>query len=115
MNLHNGAIVIHNHTDDTIEVYLDPSFLKGAVVQEGRIAPGGTFISDRCCFAAGTSYRMRTLRSARAPQGGRLTDFSFTPHLCNRDGIPYGYAVLVVYRNNTIHEIDHEACYEGPR
>ncbi len=115
VNLHNGTIVVHNKTSDTISVWFEHSWSTGHFMQEANIAPGGTFITSACCFAAGSPYRMRTYRHAPAPMGGNLTHFSFTPHLCNRDGIPYGYAVIVVTQANRVEEIDRHSCYEGPR
>jgi len=111
VNLHNGAIVVHNNSKSEIEVFFEHGWFTGHFIQQARIAPGKTFITDACCFAAGSPYRMRTYRRAPAPMGGNLTHFPFTPHLCNRDGIPYGYAVIVVNDNNTIHEVDQTSCY----
>ncbi len=110
VNLHNGVIVVHNNTNNEIDVSFEHGWFTGHFMQRARIAPGKTFITDACCFAAGSPYRMRTYRRSAAPMGGNLTDFPFTPHLCNRNGIPYGYAVIVVNDNNTIHEIDHRSC-----
>lgn len=114
VNLHNGAIVVHNNTSDVIQVLFAHGWSTGRVMQKANLAPGKTLITDVCCFAAGSPYEVSTYRFAHAPVGGHLPDLRFTPHLCNRDGIPYGYAVIVVNDNNTIHEIDKTSCYEVP-
>ena len=102
VNLHNGAIVVHNKTSNPIQVKFEYQGMRGHIIQELRIAPGRTAITDACCFAAGSPYRIHV---------GDLTPFGFTPYLCHKNGIPYGYAVIVVNENNSIHEADHHSCY----
>ncbi len=117
VNLHNGAIVVHNNTQDVIYVRFENGLFKGHFIYGYRslsIAPGKALITDACCFAAGTPYVMHADRLAPEPVGGKLTSFVFTPHLCNRNGIPYGYAVIVVKDNNAVQEVEHGSCYEGP-
>ena len=53
--MNNGVIVVTNHTRDPIRIQLD-----GAVqsVEHGTLQPGETWYSGRCCYAAGTSYKL---------------------------------------------------------
>ncbi|MDH2910295.1 MAG: hypothetical protein PXZ07_09350 [Candidatus Eremiobacteraeota bacterium] len=114
VNLHNGAIVVHNNTKSGIEVSFEHGWFTGHPIQVARIAPGKAFITDACCFEVNVLYRMRTYRSAglhMRHMGGSLAPFEFKPHQCDRDGIRYGYAVIVVNDDNTIHEVDHNSCY----
>ena len=109
VNLHNGAIVVHNNMSSEIHVKFEYKGMMGHFIQEFDIAPGKTAITDSCCFAAGSPYRIHVFRSRPHPMD--LTPFVFTPHLCNKNGIPYGYAVIDVNENYSIHEIDQHSCY----
>ncbi len=113
VNLHNGAIVVRNNTHDEINIFLEHAWYTGHPIERAKIPPGHTFVTDACCFAAGSPYQLRVYRRAGAPMGGNLHDFLFHPHLCNSKGIPYGYAVLVVEDNNTIREVDQRTCFEN--
>uniref|UniRef100_E6PDZ6 Uncharacterized protein n=1 Tax=mine drainage metagenome TaxID=410659 RepID=E6PDZ6_9ZZZZ len=113
VNLRHGVIVVHNHTSHELSVLLEDKSFIGHPIQVARIAPGKTFITDACCFWVNGLYRMRTHRSAglhMRHMGGSLAPFEFTPHLCKRDGFTYGYAVIVVNDDNTIHEVDQHSC-----
>jgi len=115
INLHNGAIVVQNKTNSELRVEFEHGVLKGlAITKVFSIYPHKTIIANSCCFAAGSPYVMHSTRSV--PMGGQggqveLPSFVVTPHLCNKNGIPYGYAVIVVDPNYTIHEVDHNSCY----
>ena len=111
--LNNGMIVVENHTSSAIRVYLEHPLNAGHFIDEGSLEPGQTWRSQKCCFAAWSPYSMRVYRHAPAPMGGNYAK-SFAPRLCNRNGIPYGYDVLIMDNDNQIVEQHTHVCYEGP-
>jgi hypothetical protein len=110
--LNHGMIVITNRTTDTLSIYLEHTWSIGHFIDRAELPPGATWHSQSCCYAAGSPYQLRIYRHAPAPLGGN-TDKQFSPHLCNRNGIPYGYAVFTVENGNQIREQYPATCYEG--
>ena len=105
VNLHNGLVIVHNTTEVPVEVeMLTPS---GHTWEGGTVAPGHTYITHRCCYAAGTEYRLYVLRTGR-----HHSLISFIPKLCNRNNIPYGFAEFNVTRNKLNRA--PTSCYTGP-
>lgn len=109
--LNNGLIIVHNKTDVPVIVeMLTPS---GHTWEGTTLAPGASFATDRCCYAAGTEYRLYVLHKGPGSKyGGMNNNIYFRPRLCNRNGIPYGFAEF----NVTDHNVNrtYTECYEGP-
>ncbi|HVA28690.1 MAG TPA: hypothetical protein VNF68_10940 [Candidatus Baltobacteraceae bacterium] len=109
--LNNGLIIVHNSTDVPVVVkMLTPS---GHEWEGTTLAPGHTFATQRCCYAAGSEYRLYVLHKGPGTKyGGMDNNIYFKPALCNRNGIPYGFAEF----NVTDHNVNrtYTKCYEGP-
>lgn len=115
LNLHNGVIVVRNHGTTNVRVYLEYAGNLGHVMESHDIAPGATWYSSVCCFAAGSTYRLDLRRdnNSMGQLGGRVV-WGITPHLCNRNGIPYGFFDIALDDRNKLHEGASNACYDGP-
>ncbi len=111
VNLHNGLIIVHNTTAVPVVVeMLTPS---GHTWEGETVAPGHTFITHRCCYAAGTEYRLYVLHKGPGSHyGGMNNNIYFKPKLCNRNGIPYGFAEFKVTDHNV--NRTYTDCYTGP-
>ena len=89
--LNNGLIVVHNRTHGSVRVEVTSLFGKEGV----QLAPGGTFMTERCCYAAGSEYRLYVSLN-------KGKNIYFYPTLCNHGGIPYGFAEFDVTVNEVI-------------
>ncbi len=76
------------------------SILRDVIVNMGQ----GRVAVNSCCYAAGSRYIIDGRLTDPSAQAHK-TSFDVTPRLCNKDGIPYGYAVVEFY-DGTIH-YDH--------
>jgi hypothetical protein len=110
--LNNGLIVVHNNTKVPAKVEMLTMF--GATWEGTTVAPGLTFTTERCCYAAGTKYRVYVHRLERidADDRGYAGSTYFEPALCNRNGIPYGFAEFYIAADG-VHRTSL-ACYQGP-
>jgi hypothetical protein len=104
-----GVIVVHNWTPKTIYITIMGVWGKPRVDKFPINGYESRYFDSGCCWVAGTSYPMWALRPEHTP--ATLTG-SFVPHLCNRDGIPYGYASIGV--GWQIEEVAKTECYTGP-
>jgi hypothetical protein len=114
ISLHNGLILVHNFSQAPIQVEVLTPF---GHTWEGpeTVQPGYMFISHKCCYAAGTQYRIYVRRLAGAAKEAEpAVNVYVTPKLCNRDGIPYGFAELVVDRQFVHGHGTQDHCYGGP-
>jgi hypothetical protein len=111
--LNNGIVAITNDSSDSITIYLEHAWNEGHFIETRvTIAPRQTWLSSGCCFAAGSPYQLRVTRNSRGNPNPLY--HKFTPHLCNRNGIPYGFYEVTVNGNNSFRSGDERACYEGP-
>lgn len=109
--LNNGLIVVRNTTD--VPVVVKMLTMSGHTWEGTTLEPGHTFTTERCCYAAGTEYRLYVLhKGPAATHGGMNNNTYFRPTLCNRNGIPYGFAEFTVTAHNVNRAYVH--CYEGP-
>jgi hypothetical protein len=111
--VNNGIIRVHNGTTSrggNEAIYVSTTDGFGSVREAlWSFKAGDTWLTRQCCYAAGSRY---TLYVSSSPH-------SFTPHLCYRNGIPYGFADLTILdpKPNSPYEIvveTHGTCYEGP-
>ena len=91
--LNNGLIVVHNRTNASVRVEMLTLF--GHKWEGVALAPGGTFMTERCCYAAGSEYRLYVSLN-------KGKNIYFYPTLCNHGGIPYGFAEFDVTMNEVI-------------
>ncbi len=111
--INNGIVVVTNHTTDNVVIYLENALFTGHFIESNiSIAPGHTWRSSVCCFAAGTQYQLLVSRKSITNLGGNL-HHGFTPHLCNHHGIPYGFYEVVLGNQNHFYEGDRSACYQS--
>jgi len=109
--LNNGLIIVHNTTD--VPVVVEMLTMSGHTWEGTTLQPGHTFMTERCCYAAGTEYRLYVLHKGPAgAYGGMDNNIYFRPALCNRNGIPYGFAEFRITANNV--NRTYTQCYEGP-
>jgi hypothetical protein len=109
--LNNGLIIVRNNT--AVPVVVEMLTMSGHTWEGTTLAPGGTFATERCCYAAGTEYRLYVLHKGPASKyGGMDNNIYFRPKLCNRNGIPYGFAEFNVTDRNVNRA--YTDCYEGP-
>ena len=110
--LNNGIILVHNLSSRTRTgiaiIHWDSGIMQENVM---AIAPGDIWLTHKCCYAAGTRYTLSISTSHEQ-------NFAFTPHLCFRNGIPYGYAELTINdESNNKARVDvverHGTCYMG--
>jgi len=116
VNLHNGVIVFRNNTTTHVTVYVHHAMsFNGQYIELVRdIPPGGMWYSTACCYAAGSPYVMDIRRdNDRLGNNGAIFKHPFTPHLCNRNGIPYGFFEATLNNDNSIHNGASDACYWG--
>ena len=119
INLHNGLIIIQNKTSYILEISIQHHFFNGRNIDEKiRIPVGGVYETKGCCYAAGSEYELSAQRLGMA--AGQSSEnwyhaFLFKPKLCNRNAIPYGYAVIEILPGR-IYKIPEQevGCYEGP-
>lgn len=112
INLHNGLLLVYNHSSDVIDVRI--LTLNGDIWEEDRnVPPGAIFHTSGCCYAAGTQYRVYILDRGRSPFGLENPNHYVRPKLCSRNGIPYGFAEIVV-THTSVNVVENPACYEGP-
>ena len=112
--LNHGMIVVRNNTTSKLGITLEHTWSSGTNIDRADVDPGTTWHSQSCCYAAGSPYRIRVFRNEPAALAGRY-EMTFTPHLCNRNGVPYGYAVITIEeKGNQILEVSRESCYGGP-
>lgn len=100
LNLHNGAIEFYNHSPFTVRVTIVHDL--GARIQSGVLVPSHTWMAfNTCCYAAGSVYAIYAAvdGSSSFP---RPLEGHVRPMLCNKNGIPFGYAKahLVIYRDD---------------
>lgn len=107
--LNNGLIIVRNDSGAPATVRL---LTKGGHIMESATLPAGqSFESVHCCYAAGTEYRIYVAH--RTPQmGDDQSTMDFDPRICNRNGIPYGFARFLITGRNVL-RVDF-GCYEGP-
>lgn len=108
--INNGIISLTNRSDSHITVYLTDAINDDDQVRDrsnGPVWRGDTWHSINCCFAAGSSYRIRVRYK------NKNYYHTFRPHLCNRNGIPYGYYHVVFGDENQFYVTDQTACYTG--
>lgn len=101
LNFHNGMIVIVNTTGRDLIAYAE--FISGHPIDRVNMGQGRVTVNS-CCYAAGSRYIIDGRLTDPSAQAHK-TSFDVTPRLCNKDGIPYGYAVVEFY-DGTIH-YDH--------
>lgn len=110
VNLHNGYIVIRNDAAQPLYGsinHLIPGIAETTVQRLGEIAPHSTFIANKCCYAAGSTYVLDVYywhNTAARP--------TFVARLCNERGIPHGYAAFAFhsYRQHNDHPDVHRVA-----
>ena len=100
-NLHNGFIAIVNQSHHELTV-ITFKMLSNDTDEIIKIAPGKVGYLNKCCYAAGTRYRIDTTYPPPHDKGNFGTSHYITPGLCNKNGIPHGFASLV-YRPSTVY------------
>ena len=114
--VNNGMIVVHNDTGYHVSFLLD--FVRGHTIVHVRdLPPGSTYRTQACCFAAGTEYSFDAYARPKLELFKKIR-----PHLCNRNGIPYGYEELRItmeritpnadLNHMVVHIVNPHGCYE---
>ena len=117
--LHNGLIVIHNQLRVPLTIRIVTA--TGHFWEGGTIKPGATFYSERCCYAAGSVYRVWLDSMGKWDYDHKklvdhvLQEENVKPALCNFKGIPYGFAEFTVAYRGELDIIMHHGCYTDIR
>ncbi len=121
--INNGLIVVVNDTGKGIAGAQIWHWNTTRIDYVASLNPGQIWHANGCCAAAGSEYTLDLTVWVKPAIGGsepvtRRAVYRFIPKLCNRNGIPYGFAKLVVMpdgpNNYKIERIDPNSCYEGP-
>lgn len=116
-NIHNGYIAILNQSPHEMTVTTF-KLLSNDTDEIIKIAPGKVGYLNKCCYAAGTTYRVDATYPPPHDKGNFGTSHNITPGLCNKNGIPHGFAWLV-FRPTTIYgpynALGHRWSYETPQ
>ncbi|MGC8484192.1 MAG: hypothetical protein ACP5O6_00960 [Candidatus Baltobacteraceae bacterium] len=117
--LNNGLIVVHNNTRVALTVRMLTD--SGQTGEGIKLDPGHTFYSQRCCYAAGMQYRLYIYSTGEYDPNSKKfvgdipgENIYFVPKLCNRHGIPYGYAEFNVTLGQVTRVNEKHGCYTVP-
>jgi len=106
----NGLVIVHNRTAFTVHVEMQTH--SGEAWEGATLPPGGTFNTVRCCYTAGTEYRIAITRKGAVSPDIAGEHISFRPALCHNKRVPYAYAEFNIHG----HEVTRmqPGCYQGP-
>ena len=96
----NGYITVVNQIDDPVYVWVIRGSFSANTDERKVFGHQEHTFNALCCYVAGTTYVVK-IRHTTADHR-IITDTHdgvVTPRLCNRDGIPYGYASLIIERS----------------